>query len=182
MSIQVLKDLGSWLLQVCDLPLKKTLSQSRTFQNLMEYFRYDANSHGAIIFTKRPRSLSSLLAPKGWTHVAVFDYKRQAVLDYYFEGVRYISLTDFFSQYTETLVFQMPKDKEKFFEIYSHLLQQQSYNDSNLLCTGLIEKTNLETACVLYEGNRAKNPAPYTIIKQLKKRHIEKFHYKAVEI
>lgn len=173
-DVDIIKSIVSFILRKGDLPLKKTLAKDETFAGWFEpWFTTNMESHGAIVFVKRPWSLSWLIAPGGFTHVSVWDFNRQKFLNYGFERNFECDLHEFFDSYTEVMVF---KTKNRFFSFYKQAFDENS--DRKLLCSGLVERANELNCGRTYPPTGERNPSPSKIIKQIKKLKRPTFHYR----
>lgn len=174
LNVKILRRIGLFIIQKGDIPLRDCITSDLSFIKWYEpWFKYNDESHGAIVFVKRPWGISWLMAPKGWTHVAIWDYQQQYFLDYHFQGNRTIFLSEFFQGYTEFMAF---KTKGTFIEKYREVFESNA--DGKLLCTGLLEETNNKCYYRIYESTGYKNPSPYAIMKKIKEHKIHVIHHK----
>jgi hypothetical protein len=161
-----------WCLEHIKLKYKHSILHDSTFITFgYEFFVYDEKSDGCLVFLKRRWTLAWLLSPKGWSHVAVWDFKNQNFKDFYFQGNRAVAFTKFLREYDEILVY---RTKAGFVDKFHSAMTLNKMG--RMYCTGLVECANTLIYPHVFEPGPMLNPSPYNIIKRLNRRRFPTFH------
>lgn len=161
-----------WCLEHIKTKLKYSILHDPTFITFgYEFFNHDPKSDGAIVFLKRRWSLGWLLSPKGWSHVAVWDYSSQNFKDSYFMSNRSVPFVVMLREYNEILVY---RTKEGF---SAKFISAMTLNKmGRLYCTGLLECANTFIYPTIFDFGPLTNPSPWSLIKKINKRRFPTFH------